>query len=186
MSFDSVKNFVKVKVSTGYDQAATSITLHGGDGSSLPAAPFNLVWWNSTDYADPTDDPNVEIVRVTGVSGDVLTITRAQESTNASVKNLGGRVYKMLLGPTAKTITDIENAISAIPGATSMKVINVSGSTPGTSFTASSAHTGSSIIINSNTVFVEGTDYTCSGTSVTWLYYLPSQYSGTMIMICVG
>ena len=24
-----------------------------------------MTWWNSTDYPDPSDDPNSEIVRVT-------------------------------------------------------------------------------------------------------------------------
>jgi hypothetical protein len=31
-----------------------------------------MVWWNSTDYVNPALDPNVEIVRVTGVSGNTL------------------------------------------------------------------------------------------------------------------
>ena len=64
-------------------------------------------WWNITDYGDPSDDPNKEIVRVTVRSTDTLTITRAQEGTSASTKNEAGKQYVMILSPTAKTITDI-------------------------------------------------------------------------------
>lgn len=108
---DPVKNFAKVEVSTGYDAAALSVVLDAGDGAKLPApaadGAFNLVWWNSTDYPDPSDDPNKEIVRCTARSTDTLTVTRAQESTGASTKNTGGKTYKMILAPTAKTITDL-------------------------------------------------------------------------------
>ena len=108
---DAVKNFAKVTVSTGYDASATSVDLSSGHGAKLPAPAtdglFNLVWWNYTDYPDPSDDPNVEIVRVTARSTDTLTITRAQEGTSASTHNTGGKTYKMALCATAKTITDI-------------------------------------------------------------------------------
>lgn len=102
---DAVKNFAKSTVSTGYDAAATSIVLSGGGGAKFPATPFNVVWWNSTDYSDPSDDPNVEIVRVTAISTDTLTVTRAQESTGASTKNTGGKTYTMIQAPTALSMT---------------------------------------------------------------------------------
>ena len=105
---DAFKNFAKVQVSTGYDAAATSIALTAGHGAKLPAAPFNATWWNSTDFADPSDDPNVEIVRVTAIATDTLTVTRAQESTSASTKNTASKTYKLIAGLTAKTFnTDL-------------------------------------------------------------------------------
>ncbi|RME73426.1 MAG: hypothetical protein D6781_00420 [Verrucomicrobia bacterium] len=104
---DAVKNFVKVTVAAGYDSAATSILLAAGGGALLPAAPFNLIWWQSTDYPDPADDPNVEIVRVTAVVGDTLTVTRAQEGTAATAKNAAGKVYKMAQGVTKKILDDL-------------------------------------------------------------------------------
>ena len=111
MTLDPVKNFAKVTVSTGYDAAATSIVLVSEDGAKLPApatdGAFNLVWWNDTDYKDPADDPSVEIVRCTARSTDTLTITRAQEETTATVKNLSGKTYKMVLSITKKTIIDL-------------------------------------------------------------------------------
>lgn len=98
---DEAKNFAKVTVSIGYDASATSIALTSGHGARLPTVPFNVVWWNSTDYPDPTDDPNVEIVRVTARSTDTLTVTRAQEGTSASTKNTASKTYKMIAGATA-------------------------------------------------------------------------------------
>src|SRR4051794_36524401 len=101
MSLDPVVNFGKCEVSTGYDASATSIELISGDGAKLPQpstdGAFNLVWWNTSDYGDPADDPNVEIVRCTARSSDTLTVTRAQESTSASTKNASGKTYKVVL-----------------------------------------------------------------------------------------
>jgi len=114
---DPVVNFGKVMVSTGYDNLATTIVLNSEEGLKLPNpssdGPFNLIWYNSTDYPDPSDDPSVEIVRVTGKAADTLTITRAQESTLASNKNTVGKTYKMILAPTKKTITDINVQIDS-------------------------------------------------------------------------
>jgi hypothetical protein len=105
-TLDSAVNFAKVTVSIGYNSAATSIALNTGQGVLLPAAPFNVVWWNSTDYPDPSSDPNVEIVRVTNIATDTLTVTRAQEGTAASNKNTGGKTYLMIAALTAKVINN--------------------------------------------------------------------------------
>jgi len=124
MSKDNVKNFAKVTVSTTYDAAATSIVLSGGNGAKLPnpsagsvpgtgaGTAFNLVWWDSTTYPDPSDDPKVEIVRCTARSTDTLTVIRAQESTTASTKNTAVVVYLMILAPTEKTIRDLASTVS--------------------------------------------------------------------------
>ena len=111
---DPVTNFGKCTVSTGYNAAATTVALSSGDGAKLPQpsmdGSFNLVWWNATDYGDPADDPDVEIVRCTARSTDTLTVTRAQEGTAASAKNLGGKAYQMVLAVTKKMIDDIGTA----------------------------------------------------------------------------
>jgi len=96
-----VTNFGKATVSTTYDAAATSIVLTGGHGSRLPSTfPYPVTWWNTTDYPDPADDPNREIVTVTARATDTLTVTRGAESSGASTKNTGGKTYKMILGIT--------------------------------------------------------------------------------------
>lgn len=111
MSLDATANFIKLTLTTGYDSSATSIVVSSG-GSLLPTPSFNMTWWDSTNYPDPSDDPNVEIVRVTGVSGNTLTITRAQEGTSATAKNAVGHTYKILLGITSKMITDIDSQLT--------------------------------------------------------------------------
>jgi len=123
---DPVVNKGKVTVSTGYNSTATSIVLATGQGAELPDpvvdGEYNLPWWDSTNYNDPADDPNFEIVRVTGPAGtgDTKTIVRAQEGTAATAKNNADAVYKMHLGVTAKTITDliadVEKAATVIVG----------------------------------------------------------------------
>ena len=107
MALDAVSNFTNVTVSTTYGSGDTSIVLSSGQGALLPAVSFNVVWYCSSLYSNPASDPNVEIVRVTNIATDTLTVTRAQEGTSASTKNSAGQTYKMLLSPTAKTITDI-------------------------------------------------------------------------------
>jgi hypothetical protein len=112
MAWDPVRNFAKVNVKQGYDSSATTIQLALGEGSKLPDpetdGEYNLVWWNATDYSDPSDDPYKEIVRVTAKSGDQLTILRGQEGTTAQNHNLPGKSYKMMLTLTRKTYEDLQ------------------------------------------------------------------------------
>ena len=113
MSFDPVKNFIKIAIPTGYASGITSVILSTGDGAKLPQpstdGAFNLVWYNSTDYSDPSDDPNVEIIRCTARVGDTLTITRGQEGTINVNHNSIGKVYKFILSFTKKNYDDISN-----------------------------------------------------------------------------
>lgn len=115
MLLDPVRNFAKVQVAGLHTATDTSIPLIAGDGAKLPApateGAFNLVWWNETDYKDPADDPSKEIVRCTARSTDTLTITRAQEGTTATAKNLADKTYKMVLALTKKTRDDIVSHI---------------------------------------------------------------------------
>lgn len=163
---DAVANFIKLTVSTGYDSVATSIVLHAG-GSSLPAAPFNMTWWNSSDFPDPSNDPNVEIVRVTGISGNTLTVLRGQEGISPSTKNTGGKTYTMMLGITAKMIAAI--------GANLQKprnLVNVSGVIDGVNVHV----TISPVPYDANSLDLkldrqpqeQGIDYTISGGNITY------------------
>ncbi len=115
MSLDPILNFAKGEVSIGYDDTATSIVLSSGDGANFPSSfSYNVVWWNFTDFPDPSDDPNVEIVRVTARTSDTLTVTRAQEGTAATTKNTGGKTYKMILAFTKKTYDEIAPLASPV------------------------------------------------------------------------
>lgn len=164
---DNAKNFAKVTVSIGYSATAFSVTLNSGDGAKLPTAPFNVTWWNSTDYADPSDDPNVEIDRVTAVNGDVLTLANdgttriAQEATATSTKNTAGKVYKMIAGLTAKSVN------VDLPGMfVCNEVVTVSGNT------ATLAHApvaGTVQLIGDRNYLYPGTDYNIAGQNITIL-----------------
>jgi hypothetical protein len=164
-ALDSVANFVSVQASTGYNSAATSIALQSGQGAKLPATPFNLIWWNSTDYPNPANDPNVEIVRVTNVSGDTLTITRAQEGTTATNKNTAGKTYSLVIGITQKMINDIAaQTLNGIP------VIGEVVSGSGTTFTlANTPIAGSLRLFGAGQRLTPGAgnDYTISGAVIT-------------------
>ncbi len=122
MSLDPIKNFGLCTIDGLYDLSATEITLKTGEGAKLPNpsvdGEFDLVWYNWTDYKDPSDDSNKEIVRCTTRSGDVLTVTRAQESTSASNKNTATKSYRMVLSLTKKMIDDMISEFVPYTGAT--------------------------------------------------------------------
>lgn len=121
---DPVLNGVEVTVSTGYDNIATSIVLASGEGAKLPdptSGNFNLVWYNSTDYKRPFDDPNVEIIRVTAKSTDTLTVVRPAVGNNyngegsgntAKTHNTAGKTYKMILALTRRQMELIDTSLN--------------------------------------------------------------------------
>jgi hypothetical protein len=110
MAFDAHKNFGLSTVATPPSPATsgTSIIVNAGDGATkFPAAPFNAVIWS------PTTQPSAataEIVRVTAIATDTLTVTRAQEGTTALSIGIG---WLISVAVTAKLFTDIETLVSA-------------------------------------------------------------------------
>jgi hypothetical protein len=58
--------------------------LQAGQGLRLPAAPFNLTWWNSTDYPNSANDPNVES------SGTTFTLAHTPVSATVRLYAAGG------------------------------------------------------------------------------------------------
>ncbi len=92
--------------------SGTTVVLAAGGGALMPATPFNATVWPLG--AQPLG-PNAEIVRVTNVSVDTLTITRTQESSSARAILVGDQFAATI---TKKTITDIETpAFDLIPAA---------------------------------------------------------------------
>jgi hypothetical protein len=177
---DPVANFVKLTVSGGYDQNDTSITLISG-GSSLPSTPFNVTWWNSTDYADPSDDPNAEIVRVNGaaISGNTLPITRAQEGTAASTKNTIGKTYKIILGATAKTITDIGANLHKPWNAPQVVSGTINGMNSTFTIPTAPADPNSVLLWLAQQPQLLGIDFTIFGTTITYTFPPDASLAGT-------
>ncbi len=86
-----------VILSTGYNNSVTSVVLQTGEAEEfrLPSTPFFVTWWNFSDYEHPNQDPLKEIIQVTAVAGDTLTVVRAQQGTLASNHNVVGKVYHL-------------------------------------------------------------------------------------------
>jgi hypothetical protein len=102
--FDAHKNFAWSLVATAPSPASsgTSLIITAGQGANFPAAPFNAVICPAGSLPTPA---NAEIVRVTNVSTDTFTITRAQESSSARTVVVGDQIFAAI---TAKTLTDVE------------------------------------------------------------------------------
>lgn len=108
MAFDAHANGVitAVAVAPVTPTAGTALTVSTGTGALFPAAPFNVVICPSSGMLPG----NFEIVRVTNIVSDVLTIVRTQEGTSARTVLVGDALF---LAPTAKTFTDIELGVAA-------------------------------------------------------------------------
>lgn len=108
-TFDAHANLARGTVVTAPVPAltGTSLVVAAGEGALFPATPFNCTVYPNGQV--PTV-ANAEIVRVTAVVGDTLTIVRAQEGSAAKAIAVG---YQIANTTTVKVFTDIENAINA-------------------------------------------------------------------------
>jgi hypothetical protein len=110
MAFQPVVNLGITTVTLGYDDAATSIVVTSN--STFPAVStlgaFDFIWWNSTDYNNPKDDPNYEIGQCSANGTTTWTIARAQQDTAASTKNATGKTYSVARVITKLDITDTQ------------------------------------------------------------------------------
>lgn len=109
MVFDSHKNLAVSSVATAPSPATSggSLVVATGEGARFSTdVPYNVAVWADGEMPDPS---NAEIVRVTAISTDTLTITRAQEGTSARTIAVGDLIAMTV---TAKTLTDIEREIT--------------------------------------------------------------------------
>jgi len=107
---DALKNFAISLVATAPSPATsgTSLVVTAGQGSYFPATPFDATIWPSG--VQPTNT-NAEIVRVTNVSTDTFTITRAQYGTTAQSIAVGYQI--------AQTVdANLLNQLAPLSGAT--------------------------------------------------------------------
>jgi hypothetical protein len=95
MPITLVTNWGEEVLASGITAGATTMVMVGV--STYPSAPrFRLALWNSTDFAEPGDDPDREMVECTAIDvpTKTLTITRGQESTTAKAHNTVGKTYR--------------------------------------------------------------------------------------------
>lgn len=105
---DAIKNFAYTTVTAAPSPATSGTSLTVADASVLPSAPFNMTVWPATAFPLAS---NAEIIRVTGISGNVLTIERAQESSTARTIVVGDQIAATF---TAKLLNDVWDAINSI------------------------------------------------------------------------
>jgi hypothetical protein len=101
------KNFAYSTVTTPPSPATTGTTLivQPGDGAKFPDVPFNATIWPASVQPIST---NAEIVSVTNITDDTLTITRNTEGSTAQSVTAG---YQIAATITAKTLTDAEDTL---------------------------------------------------------------------------
>lgn len=79
--------------------------------SEFPGSfPYRLTVWDAESYADPGDDPGMEILEVSSSEGNVLDVTRGAEGTPA-VEHSPGDAVRLLL--TAGIIEQMQGVISS-------------------------------------------------------------------------
>jgi hypothetical protein len=104
---DLAKNFAKGTLAVGILDTDTSLDLSANNGARFPSPPFNATIWNSTDFPDPSDDPDVEVIRVTAITDDTFdTIERGQEGTAAVDHHIDGKTYQIVAGLTADLVNN--------------------------------------------------------------------------------
>jgi len=95
-----LKNNAKDTLAAALDGTATTVTV--SDGSKFPALGGSDWFWAT--IADQVVDTNFEIVKVTAIVGNVLSIVRAQEGTVARAANLGDLIEQRI---TRQTLIDL-------------------------------------------------------------------------------
>lgn len=131
---------------------ASDTTLVVASSTTFPNfANFIVTIWDKLSYSDPGDDPTMEIVLVTAISGPTFTITRAQESTSAKI-HLVRHAVELLI--TAAQIVELETAIDT--KVTLANIVKHETPTPATDgarkiFTVANAYVGGTL-----DVYVEG------------------------------
>lgn len=108
---DQHKNLAYSLIATAPSPAVsgTSLTVTAGQGARFPATPFNATVCAINEMPTPA---NAEIVRVTGIAGDVFTITRATatDPNNNTARSIlvGDQIFAAI---TDKTLDDLAATI---------------------------------------------------------------------------
>ncbi len=104
------KNNAKSRLAQPLTAGATTLTVKSA--STFPTGgDFMITIWDRQNYSDPGDDNTMEILKVTGVSGNTFTVQRGQESTIAQAHTNHQYVEHLI---TAYQITELENEINLL------------------------------------------------------------------------
>ena len=188
---DALKNFAYSLVATAPSPATsgTSLIVTTGQGSYFPATPFDATIWPAGVQPSNT---NAEIVRVTNVSTDTLTITRAQYGTTAQAITVGYQI--------AQTVdANLLSQLAPLSGATftgevvapDFKTSGLTGATSATRYvggTINGAPTSGTFAVGDFIVDQTGTIWVCTtaGTPGTWTTTISSHLSLRTASATVG
>lgn len=119
--YDNHADLAYTTVATAPSPATTGLTLvvAAGTGTYFPTPPFDATAWPNGQVPTPT---NAEIVRVTDITVDTLTIVRG-----ASPKTITAG-FQISASITAKQLTDIEGAVAALEAQTPVLAQTLDGS----------------------------------------------------------
>jgi hypothetical protein len=199
---DALKNFAYslVAVAPVPATSGTAITVTTGQGSYFPSAPFDATIWPAGVLPSNT---NAEIVRVTNVSTDTLTITRAQYGTTAQSIAVGYQIAQTvdanLLGQLAAlsgaTFTGAVSGTTATwtgeDKASDFAPTGLTGATTATRYvggTANGAPASGTFAVGDFIVDQTGTIWVCTtaGTPGTWTTTISSHLSLRTASATVG
>ncbi len=142
---DSHANFAASTVATAPSPASsgTSLTVAAGQGALFSTPPFNA---EVCPAGTAPSAVNAEIVRVTAIATDTLTIVRGPQAGDPGGINrtivVGDQIFE---GPTRKTFTDIEAVLNAPTGG--VRTLLVSDGAGGYSWKATTNTPGSPITV---------------------------------------
>jgi len=112
-------NWAKTTIPLGVSSSDTTVTCASGtfDTGDTLSLPFNAVIWDGT---DPYTDTSREIVKVTNIVGNVLTIDRAEEGTSSGTHlancNIAILVSAGYIDQIQDVIDDNEISLDTDPG----------------------------------------------------------------------
>lgn len=110
------KNLANAELNAGISNSATSFDVKAGQGARLPATPF---FATITPLGVLSTPDNSEIVSVTGVSTDTLTVTRAQKGTTALPFVAGSIISNGIYVEDLDAYQPLDSELTAIAGLTS-------------------------------------------------------------------
>jgi hypothetical protein len=123
MAFDDHSNLAYSTLANSPGTSGTTFILQSGESARFPTTPFNATVWptGSTALNTGVAATTAEIVRVTAITTDTLTVTRSAESigSGATAANVVSG-YQIIAALTDKTLTDIESAINLLSAFTSV------------------------------------------------------------------
>ena len=108
-------------LASGINNSATSITVASGDGAKFPSL-TGSEYFRAT-LIDASN--NLEIVKVTARSSDVLTVTRAQESSTARAFATGDRIELRI---TAQSLLDAATTLTSLAADLGLNSNDITGS----------------------------------------------------------